>query len=414
MRYDPQCAGWYKGIDMKFCSVCAATLLILAACASAGTMRQVTPQELAAAKGAGPELPFMHPDAATLRSWQTATQALPRARVSATREALPSRVDLLPYFAYVPEEYDQGYCGNCWIWASLGAFQMALSEQDGIAVRLSAQQCTSCFDSYFACQGGLPGTFAEYARQKGFVVPESNPNAYYQQFDAADYEAGRPAAHCHEIGDVPRYLIDYCSTYLLDTYEYDGNAVVSDTAQAETVIKQQLHQGHAVVFTLYYPDAASLDEFRTYWSDYGEDTYLDVSAWGGRTWNDEEGAGHAMLAVGYTEDAWIVLNSWGTSEGLRPNGLLAIGPIDTMDYGASYYEDGEWWPLMNWYIHPMRYKGIDSDGDNVSDADEIAAGSDPNDMTSVAELPLRPEAAFLVFAVAAACAFACRRRGSRA
>ena len=48
---------------------------------------------------------------------------------------------------------------------------------------------------------------------------------------------------------------------------------------------------------------------------------LDKSSYG------KDGSGHAVVIVGYDEtDAdnpyWIVLNSWGTAEGKRPNGLM--------------------------------------------------------------------------------------------
>jgi C1A family cysteine protease len=396
---------------MKYTFALIATTIFCAGIsATAAPMRLVTPEEIAA-RGPSPlAFPLMHPDTETLRAWNEATRALPRAPLSATRDALPAQVDLLPYYTYVPEEYDQGHCGNCWVWASMGALQMTLNVHEGIAVRLSPQHYTSCYDGDFACYGGFPQQLAAFANRKGFVIPSTNANAHYQQFDAESYEAGHPAVHCQDIADVPRYLVSNCTTHFIPTYSYDGDNVVSDTAQAVTAIKQQLHAGNAVVVTLYYPDGDSISTFLTFWSDYGEEAYLDVTAWGGRAWNSAEGSGHAMLIVGYTEEAWIVLNSWGTMEGLRPNGTLAFGPIDSMDYGATYSEGGDTWPLINFYVHPVSFQGLDSDGDNVSDAAELEAGTDPDDFTDVPSLPLHWVGALLALAVAGSMSLGLRRQ----
>ena len=67
-------------------------------------------------------------------------------------------------------------------------------------------------------------------------------------------------------------------------------------------------------------------------------------AYCGHTWDNSTGGGHAVLVVGYNdEDAnpanhyWIALNSWGTANGMRPNGLFRISMQMNYDcYDINY------------------------------------------------------------------------------
>jgi hypothetical protein len=51
--------------------------------------------------------------------------------------------------------------------------------------------------------------------------------------------------------------------------------------------------------------------------------------------NSGSGINHAVLLVGYTEDYWIVKNSWGSSWGVR--GYIFITRDRTRNCGIGHY-----------------------------------------------------------------------------
>ena len=91
--------------------------------------------------------------------------------------------------------YDQGYCGNCWVWASTGALEVTHSVSSDVSDQLSVQYFNSNWNngSSFsnACDGGWSYQVADfYNSTLHQVVPWSNTNASY-----ADYywEEGQPS-----------------------------------------------------------------------------------------------------------------------------------------------------------------------------------------------------------------------------
>ena len=45
-------------------------------------------------------------------------------------------LSLLDHLQYTPSERNQGYCGNCWVWAGTGIMEIAL-DVDGITEGLN-------------------------------------------------------------------------------------------------------------------------------------------------------------------------------------------------------------------------------------------------------------------------------------
>lgn len=370
----------------------------------AAAMEPVNMESLyGAPKGQAEGLRLMHPDADTLRAWDQRRFRGQQVPPAPPAKALPEAVDLLPYFEYVPEEHDQGDCGNCWAWAATGCIQMRLSTQYGVRDRLSTQLITSCFLDHFACMGGLDIDGASFYNRTGYCIPWSNPNAAYAQYDT-DYETMTPATLCEDIGTAPRYLLHNVAPRIVPTWAMTREEAI-DT------LKYELSQGNALFFAFYLPEAADGDAFRTYWLEHGEDEYIDLSAWDGHTWDEDAGGGHAVLCVGYRDNAWLLLNSWGTVEGLRPNGLFAVGPMDSMDYAAAYVheEAKSSHALFFWSVLDTSYAGYDGDGDGVSDAVEAEFGTDPMDRTDAPALPLPWPLVGLTLAVAGGAVLVRRR-----
>jgi len=50
---------------------------------------------------------------------------------------------------------DQGSCGSCWAFATVGVFECAIKIQDGVTVDLSEQNLLGCNDMGWGCSGAL-------------------------------------------------------------------------------------------------------------------------------------------------------------------------------------------------------------------------------------------------------------------
>ncbi|PWR75577.1 S8 family serine peptidase [Methanospirillum stamsii] len=269
---------------------------------------------------------YMHlslEDVAEIQSDYNAAVKVENAPLSTT---LGSK-SLLSNIQYAPSERNQGNCGNCWVWASTGVIENALTVQNGIKDRLSIQYFDSNYNggsaSNGACNGGWASTFANFHSTSGFkqVIPWSNTNAYYNDRYACSYGCGTqtPAS---SISTTPNYPITSISTSWLST-----NGV--SQAQAIANIKAQIDNNKAVWWAFFLPDSSSWSAFNSFWA------YQTESAlWNPDTYNNiaygSSGGGHAVIIVGYDDSSsdpdqryWIVLNSWGKNSG-RPNGLFRL------------------------------------------------------------------------------------------
>ncbi|MCA1917432.1 S8 family serine peptidase [Methanospirillum hungatei] len=243
---------------------------------------------------------------------------------------------LLSNIQYTPSERNQGNCGNCWVWASTGVIENALTVQNGIKNRLSIQY----FDSNYnggsattgACNGGWASTFANFHSTTGFkqVIPWSNTNAYYNDRYACNYGCGAqtPAS---SIATSPNYPITSISTSWITT------TGVSQ-AQAIANIKAQIDANKAVWWAFFLPDSSSWSAFNSFWAYQTESALWNPDSYNNMVYGSS-GGGHAVIIVGYDDTSsdpnqryWIVLNSWGSNSN-RPYGLFRLKM--NMDYGGK-------------------------------------------------------------------------------
>ena len=303
---------------------CVITLLVLIVCVPIG---------VASAEESTDGLTYLSPDDETFRKWVSAYDRSPVAEVAMTARgpAEPGgSMDLLSNLDYVPSERSQGQCANCWAWAGTGCMEIALNVQEGIHDRLSVQYINSCqtpITGNPCCDGGwLSWDFDHFYEETGRCIPWSNTNADWQ-----DGDAGCDVS-CGTIATDPYYEITYIDAVTVPTHTGNGE-VASDAAAIES-IKSTLDSGKAIWFAFFVRDYGAWGQFTSFWLNQDETSICDMEALCSGT---TRGPGHAIMCVGYNDDApepyWVMLNSWGTAGGNRPNGLFRM-TMD-MDYDTT-------------------------------------------------------------------------------
>lgn len=320
----------------------------------------------------------------------------------ANSPGFPDKVDNeFPKISYA--DWDQSYCGNCWVWACTAAVAQSYKEYSGSAIPISVQFFNSnYFDGNigqekphkWACTGGFPSQFAEsysaglnqnYAGGP-FVVPLSNPNAWYADkfILQSDQENLTTLRSKEDITTSPNLKFrSMTAKRLLVNQNLDDHIGVIDN------LTEVLAEGRVIVYLLYWTDGTTASHFLSFWNYSNEDTsvynpsYMDSIQYTG-------GPAHEMVIVGYNKTDpdpdkwyWIVQNSWGSIPN-RPHGQFRL-KMD-MDYNASYYRvntTGVEWQLLQqfWIINvdwiPDHEPVSNDAGSGDDDADDSYAASSP-------------------------------------
>jgi hypothetical protein len=304
------------------------------------------------------EYPLMRPSVEELLKWIEASEMAPKVEINqeiaTILEVSPTgSKSLLNYLLYDPIERDQGRCGNCWAWAGTGVMEVGLAAEDGVKDRLSIQYLNSNYNggsgSNWACCGGNLAGLASFYGGKDKTIPWSNTNAHWQ-------DGGRSCSSGST--SVPAGLISTTNNYPITTIVAETiptQGVGSATAIAN--IKNVLNQNRAVFFGYYLPTDDEWDIFIDFWSLQPESSVWDPTFPNGKAWIIGEGAGHAVLCVGYDDTDpnnkyWIMLNSWRTTPG-RPNGLFRVD-MD-MNYDCKLKLGSEDIPAFFWETLNLEY-----------------------------------------------------------
>jgi PKD repeat protein len=278
-------------------------------------------------------------DDAQLRQWIAQYDAAPPVPVNVARQrALTSStgsvnvIDLVPY---VPEERHQGLVANCWAWAGTGVLEAAHTLGNGIRDRLSVQYLDSNFNGGsgpdWAGNGGSLADFVQFYSVRQIAVPWSNTNASYRDAQSWCVEHDSAWVPAASIATDPHYDILSIADERVQTRSVGS-------AQARANIKAVLEGGRAVYLAFRLPDQSAWDAFDQFWRTQPESAVFSPAPYDGQTWSATAG-GHAVLVVGYDDtDAanpyWIVLNSWGTSNGQRPHGTFRLSM--NLNYDGTY------------------------------------------------------------------------------
>ena len=271
--------------------------------------------------------PIMQPDQDTIARWIADYNAAAELILKGI-EARGS-YSVLSHLDYIPDERDQGTCGNCWAWPGTGCMEVAHHVENGVFDRLSIQYLNSkyCGGSgpEYACCGGWLSDLVSFYAGEGFAIPWSNANAAWQDGDTL----------CTNGTTVPGASISTTPNYGI-THIEDLRIPTQEVTQADAIanIKAVLNNDQAVWFTFFLADFGL---FNTFWSSNGETDVWDFDPCGGSYQQGDKGA-HSVLCVGYNDDDpdnsyWIMVNSWGTTLN-RPNGIFRVD-MD-MDYSCSF------------------------------------------------------------------------------
>jgi putative hemolysin len=198
---------------------------------------------------------------------------------------------------------NQGQCGSCWAFATVGPLECNIKIKDANEVDLSEQWLVSCNQSGWGCGGGWwAHDYHLYSTDPcgdaGAVLEEHFP------YSATDEPCGCPYPH----------------DYFLETWAYvPGGDIPSPDAIKEAI----LEYGPISV-------AIAVDQnFRDYESGvFDMDTATDIN--------------HGVVLVGWddsqgTEGVWFLRNSWGPGWGEDGYMRIEYG-CDLVGYGACYVD----------------------------------------------------------------------------
>jgi Zn-dependent metalloprotease len=286
---------------------------------------------------------IMQPDNETLKKWLASRTERSRAYIDPKiREELTESTgdyfSILSLLTYLPEERDQGHCGNCWAWTGTGLMDVALRVNEGVSDRLSIQYLNSNYNggngSDWACCGGELSYFTGFYQDKKTSIPWSNANASYGDVasSCSRYDSNVSAG---SIAMRPAYAVPDIMDEYIETLNVSQEFAILN-------IKNVLKQNKAVWFAFYLPTTPAWQTFYDYWDNQTEEGVYNMDQFCGQNYTD--GGGHAVLLLGYNDTDplnryWIILNSWGNSSE-RPNGLFRMNM--SMNYSGLIYMDGKW------------------------------------------------------------------------
>jgi len=287
----------------------------------------------------------------------------------ATISSVPSSLsNEFPKTSYA--DWNQGSCGNCWVWAGTGALAQSLFKFNGTATPVSIQFFNSNYmdgnvimtkPHDWACTGGFPYTFADIyttgvnqSYSGGpFVVPWSNVNASYKDADVEGRDAQTTLLK-NLITNTPNAGLSQIVPQRVLT-----NTPSNQTAAVENITRA-LADGKVLYYSMNLPNSTAWSQFRDFFNNQPDKNIWDMDLYNQTFYNESsgEGSGHAMILMGYNKtDAdsakhyWIIQNSWGTSTN-RTKGQYKLKMW--MDYNATFNNTD--WTTQEFWVFNVSWK----------------------------------------------------------
>ena len=331
---------------------------------------------------------IMRPDRETRLKLHQAFHAAPEAPLAPPAPAPTGSLTLFSNLTYIPSQYSQGACGDCWCWAGHGCLEILLNTQNGFASRLSVQYMNSCEFAAIGmtcCSGGWIGDLANFYSTPGYqqTVPYSNPGANWQDGGASC------ATPCGSITTSPCYPVQSIANYSIATFGVGQTQAVAN-------IKALLNQNKPVTLAFWLPTANDWATFDNFWDYQSEDTTICLDYASGQTWTN--GGGHEVLCVGYNDNDpanpyWILVNSWGTTPS-RPNGIFHLAM--TNNYNSAYYDSAGAGLYQNYYWQYLTVTYNATPFSSISASPPTAKPGTPVTITFTAWTPLAAKPTVMV------------------
>ena len=242
-------------------------------------------------------------------------------------QALPSAYDWCATHGGCTSVKNQGECGSCWAFATVGPME-GLLQAAGQTTDLSEQYLVSCNTEDWGCGGGW---FAHDYHWNTRPPGESQAGAVLESafpYVASDAPCAGPYTHPHKI---------------ISWHYVDGYSVPSVDA-----IKQAIYDHGPVAAAICVGDA-----FRSY---PGGVFQIEESSQCGS--ND---VNHAIVLVGWNdaEQTWTLRNSWGTGWG--ESGYMRIRySTSNVGYAANYVVYNAPFVATDWAYLPIVTRGFEA------------------------------------------------------
>jgi hypothetical protein len=205
----------------------------------------------------------------------------------------------------LPAVRNQGGCGSCWAFATVGVLESQIMLQSGTDENLSEQYLVSCNESGWSCGGGWWAH--DYHEWR---IPAGEPEA------GAVLEGGFP----YQASNVP------CNPPHSHPYRIGDWAYVPGNEDSVEAIKQAIYQYGPVGAAVAVGSAFQAYSGGVFDNDESQDInhaivlvgWNDAYSWGGRTYG-----------------VWILRNSWGSGWGEGGYMYITYG-TSRVGYSANY------------------------------------------------------------------------------
>ncbi|NIM13429.1 MAG: hypothetical protein GTO45_15040 [Candidatus Aminicenantes bacterium] len=204
--------------------------------------------------------------------------------------AVPSSFDWRSY-GNVTSVKNQGSCGSCWAFGTVGSYEGVILVAGGPSENLSEEWCLDCNSYGYSCSGGW--------------------------WVFGDFYNGVPRESCYPYVGSKGSCKTSCTRYHpMDTWYYVGS---SSGVPSTSAIKNAIYN--------YGPVAAAVC------ADY----YMQNYSGGIFTHTSSGSVNHAIVLVGWNDSGsyWIMKNSWGTGWGESGYMRIQYG-ANSIGYAAAY------------------------------------------------------------------------------